>query len=168
MLRGSITANHPVFTWNAEAMKKAAEMMARSIDLNFEMGGRPPWEPLGGQYRYADARNPLTASGRLRKSMYTDYSGTMAMVSVGKDLPYARIMREGGTFTIPITKNMKSFFWAKWYSTGDDKWKYMALSNRSVFVIHIPPREYMSLPQEEWAEILDMLATDLVQISFVN
>jgi len=52
-------------------------------------------------------------------------------------LPYARIHEEGGSIT--ITSQMRSFFWAMFFDTGDLKWKYMALTKKTSFKIDARP-----------------------------
>ncbi len=59
-------------------------------------------------------------------------------------VPYAAIHEYGGTTRLPITAQMRRFFWAQWYETGDDKWKAMALSKKAAFSINMPPRPYLS------------------------
>lgn len=46
---------------------------------------------------------------------------------------YAAIQNFGGR--IPVTGKMKSYFWAKYKETGDSKYKYMALTKKTHFVI---------------------------------
>lgn len=46
---------------------------------------------------------------------------------------YAYIQNFGGR--IPVTGKMKSYFWAKYKETGDVKYKYMALTKKTHFII---------------------------------
>ena len=147
-----------------KTMPIVEQLLGRSIDRNFEAGGRPLWV----QRRTDSTGDPLRATGALRRSKYTSHGANTAMVSVGKNLPYARIQREGGTITVPVTKKMRGFFWAKWYETGETKWRNMALTTRSVFVIHIPAREYMNIPPDELQEILEVIGEGLITFQFTN
>jgi phage gpG-like protein len=147
-----------------KTMPIVAELMGRSIDRNFEAGGRPTWI----QRRSDSTGDPLRATGALRRSKETFSGNNFASVSVGKNLPYARIQREGGTITVPVTKKMRGFFWAKWFETGETKWRNMALTTRSVFVIHIPAREYMNIPPEELREILEVIGEGMITFQFTN
>lgn len=52
---------------------------------------------------------------------------------------YGAIHEFGGR--IPITRRSRGFFWAMFRKTGDLKWKYMALSRKSHFVM--PARPYL-------------------------
>lgn len=147
-----------------KTMPTVSELLGRSIDRNVEVGGRPLWI----QRRTDSSGDTLRATGALRRSKYTSFGQNYAMVSVGKNIPYARIQREGGTITVPVTPRMRGFFWAKWYETGETKWKNMALTSRSVFVIHIPAREYMNIPPEELKEILEVIGEGLITFQFTN
>ena len=50
---------------------------------------------------------------------------------------YAAVHEYGGTFI--ITEPQRSFFWAKWYQTGEIMWKALAL--KATYTI--PPRPYL-------------------------
>lgn len=59
----------------------------------------------------------------------------------GRKVPYAQIHNEGGT--IKVTPQMKKYFWAMYSETGDDFWKHLALTKKTV--IEIPKREYLAV-----------------------
>lgn len=61
------------------------------------------------------------------------------------NVPYARIHEKGGSFTVPTTEKMVSFFWARYYETNMDRYKYMAFAarKRQRFNITIPARPYI-------------------------
>ena len=77
-------------------------------------------------------------------------------------VPYAAIHEFGGTINIPITVQMRKFFWAMWYETKDEKWKWMALTKKTAFKITMKERPYLEpaakleLPtvQQKAAELL--------------
>lgn len=58
-------------------------------------------------------------------------------------VPYANIHERGGTITVTVTSKMRRFFWAKYSETGDEKWKHMALTQKTQFTIKIRPRPYL-------------------------
>lgn len=68
---------------------------------------------------------------------------------------YAPIHEDGGT--IQITPKMRKFFWAMFAKTGDEGWKWMALTKKTV--ITIPARPYMAPARQalEQQEIPAML-----------
>jgi len=60
-----------------------------------------------------------------------------AVFSIGTKVPYAALHELGGVRT--VTQAMRRFFWYKWKSTGDKKWKVM--SGKSS--LYFPQREYL-------------------------
>ncbi len=58
-------------------------------------------------------------------------------------VPYAAIHEFGGQIRLKVTSQMRAFFWAMFFSTGDEKWKGMALSKKRVFIINMPRRSYL-------------------------
>lgn len=69
--------------------------------------------------------------------------GPRLRMEKGTNVVYAYIHEFGGTITIPVTTKARGFFWAMWYETGDDMWKAMALSKKSVFKINMRARPYL-------------------------
>jgi len=57
-------------------------------------------------------------------------------------VPYAAIHEFGGVVHVPVTVRMRRFFWAKFFETRDEKWKWMALSKKTEFVIQIDARPF--------------------------
>lgn len=60
-----------------------------------------------------------------------------AVFSIGSKVPYSALHELGGVRT--VTQAMRKFFWYKWKSTGNPKWRYMTKSNSLMF----PKREYL-------------------------
>ena len=58
-------------------------------------------------------------------------------VDVTVDAVYGAVHEYGGTFT--ITERQRRFFWARWYATGEEMWKALALS----VTYTIPARPYL-------------------------
>jgi phage gpG-like protein len=62
-------------------------------------------------------------------------SGGKITGEYGTEVPYAEIHEYGGTLSQDVTDKQKAFFWAMFYKTSEDKYKYMALAktlNRKV------------------------------------
>lgn len=86
----------------------------------------------------------LNGSLALKNSIkVTEANLQQVKVEAGAGLPYAAIHNEGGTITIPITQKMKKFFWAMYKKTGEEVWKYMALTKKENITIRIPKRQYI-------------------------
>lgn len=117
----------------------------RFIDDNFKQQGFTdeafvPWD------QRADNIDPgralLMKSSILRSSIEViDSRGDR--VVFGSDVAYAGIHNEGGTIKVTITTKMRKFFWFMHKLTGDDKWKYMALTKKGMLNITIPKRQFM-------------------------
>lgn len=97
--------------------------------------------------KHADSQTDhklLSASLALRDSIKIK-SATIdeVEISAGEGLPYAEIQNNGGTITVRVTKRMRKYFWAMYYKTGQSKYKFMALTNKEQFKIHIPKRQFI-------------------------
>jgi len=105
-------------------------------------------------------------SGRLARSLFRRdnpenitrvfIEGDQFVGEVGTRVPYAAIHEYGGTIPArvqPITPRMRSFFWARWYATGGEKWKHMALKRKSpalnIPAISMPARPFLSPTTED-------------------
>jgi hypothetical protein len=85
-------------------------------------------------------------------------------------VPYAAIHEFGGTIKVVVTAKMRSFFWAMWFETKDDKWKAMALTKKTEFKIEMRKRPYanpavtVELPavQQRAAEIMIQFIEDII------
>ena len=64
-------------------------------------------------------------------------------IIAGEGINYAAIHNEGGTITVKVTPKMKKFFWAMFYKTGENKWKFLALTKKENFMIKIPKRQFI-------------------------
>lgn len=85
--------------------------------------------------------NTLIDSGTLKKSIKT-VQLTDDLIHIESDTPYSAIHNYGGT--IRITDKMRKFFWAQFYKTKNDSWKWMAISKASN--ITIPERQFIGIP----------------------
>ena len=121
-----------------------AEVMGlKFIHSNFEKQGF-----MDGSFQAWPARknpisyNLLRVTNSLFNSIDADNDGK-SRVRFTADMPYAGIHNDGGIIKAPRTKKMKKFFWAMYYKTGEEMWKFMAMSNKPNVVFRIPKRQYM-------------------------
>lgn len=138
----------PNFLKMAEQLKKdiqgdAEEWGMDFIHGNFDKQGFTdeafiPWKSRA----IPSPGNILQMSGDLLRSISVGSSST-EQVEFVSDSPYAEIHNEGGTIRLVITDKMRKFFWAMWYETQDSRWKAMALTKESSFIISIPQRKFM-------------------------
>ena len=131
----------------------------KSIDLNFNQGGRPEkWTPKV----FNDRRAILTGkTGNLQIRTTAVINESEGKIVIGNKLPYGKIHNEGGK--IAKTLKMRAFFWAMYYASGGGKkgvedsgdaliYKKMALSKND---INIPKREYLIIPSSDFPRILN-------------
>lgn len=86
----------------------------------------------------------LMKSGALEDSIkITEATKTKIEITAGEGLPYASIHNTGGTIQVKVTPKMRKFFWYMYSSTGQAKWKGMALTKKESFIINIPQRQYI-------------------------
>jgi phage gpG-like protein len=79
--------------------------------------------------------------------------------------PYAMIQQKGGSTHPNVTTRSRKFFWMMFYATGDEKWKWMALSKKNKFTVSIQANPYMVITDEDWDFILNTLGSRRVSIS---
>lgn len=86
----------------------------------------------------------LSQSLELKNSIrITEMTMQRIVIKAGEGLPYAAIHNNGGRISIPITLKMRKFFWAMYYKTEDNKWKYMALNQKDNMTVDIPKRQFI-------------------------
>lgn len=145
--------NLPVINFELDGvMKEIGQLLSESVAENFREGGRPlPWAPLKHGIGI-----PLADAAQLLGSVRVTSGPNFVEVESGSGLPYAGIHQFGGETHPNVTNRTRSFFWAMWHSTGDEMWKWRALTKKHQFTIHIPPRPYLVIQDEdiEWAKSL--------------
>ena len=113
-----------------------------------------------------NGRAILMMSGRLRRSFRMTSTGLV--ITVATDVPYAEVHNEGGqvTQTVTVTKKMRRFFWAMFKNTGDDKWKFMALSKSATIQrkFTMPKRQFIGENPTLDRNITFLLETELSMI----
>lgn len=157
-------------------MAAAAEVIRSSISKNIREGGRwdgnastitlfsggtQRWTPLSPSTNSARKRrgrrpeNLLRDTGQLNAATTVRPAGNTIVISNNK--VYAAAQNFGATLhpVIPVTPQMRKYFWAQWFATGDAKFKGMALTKKKTFnpTIVIPPRPFMVISQEDIDEI---------------
>lgn len=65
------------------------------------------------------------------------------------------IHQYGGSWQVPVTKRMRGYFWSQYYKSGDVKYKFMALTNKTEFNITMPARPFLVLQDEDMLELYD-------------
>jgi phage gpG-like protein len=141
-----------------DKIPRAIAVLAKShYRNNFRLGGfdGKPWKTTWRQQLGVGAEKgykPLTSKTlTLMNSIDTKIEDTS--VHVLSDLDYSLIHNEGGD--IPVTRKMRRFFWAKFYTAGgkgakDDKipplakkWLYLALAAQNKKKFKMPKRMYI-------------------------
>lgn len=144
-------------------LDKVGRYMVRSVQKNFERGGRPAWAPV------KSGETPLVASGKLYRSVKYMVGKNEVVILAGEGLPYARIHHFGGVTHPVITRKSRAFFWAMWFETKDVKWKYMALKQvGSTMNVKIPARPYMLIQPEDVEFIKDVFLGESITIIHPN
>lgn len=135
-------------------------------DISIFSGGTQKWKALASSTKEKYQRlgwelePTLNRSKGLISTIEVRPQGTSSIV-ISANSPYAAIHQFGGTLTptIPITSKMRKFFWAKYYNTGLVNWKAMALTKKKELkpTNRIPARPYITLTQEDWEEIVELM-----------
>ncbi len=83
----------------------------------------------------------LVQSGHLVNSISSQITGNQ--IEVGTNLKYAKIHHFGGIINQTVTTRQRKFFWAMYYETNNEMWKFSALAKN--INIPITARPYMYL-----------------------
>ncbi len=113
----------------------------------------------------------LSLSYTLKNSIKIDKADLQQIViSAGNGIPYAAIHNEGGTIQVQVTEKMKKYFWAMYYKTKEERYKNMALTQRSFFSIYIPKRQFIGtsyvLDNENEKIIIDEIKKQSKKLKF--
>lgn len=109
--------------------------------------------------------------GQLARSLSYKAGGSDEQwtVAVGTGLPghvaskYARIQDEGGTTHPKVTKRMRRWAWFMFGSTGEDKYKAIALTKKARLDVKIPgSRWFSSVIEHREPTLTDMMQPDHV------
>jgi hypothetical protein len=121
------------------AMSKIADRMLWTFSKAHENEGYGTWSPTR-------EGKPATLSG-IRKTERTSFGSDFA------EIRWKNTNHQFGGL-MDVTEKMKGFFWAKWYDTGDDKWKWMALSKFGKMVFKARPMTVQKEDVDYFKEIL--------------
>ena len=141
----------PDFQSMAETLVRDARIYAEGkglefIDENFEKqgftdGAFEAWPQR--KYNFGAVRALLMKSSYLRTSIEVVSSNNKRIV-FGSDAAYAAIHNEGGVIQMTVTAKMKRFFWAMYYRTKEETFKWAALKKvGTIHKIKIPKRQFM-------------------------
>lgn len=151
---------------------KIGREVVDSTRQNFRKGGfyGASWKPTRRQTLAFDGVEGqygplLSRTNHLMSS--NDYTPGVGRVRIYNAVPYAAIHNEGGQ--IPVTGQMKKFFWAKFYETGGKQseeksetsfWKRMALKPAGS-QINIPKRQFIGPSPQVTAMVNSIINTEL-------
>jgi phage gpG-like protein len=109
--------------------------------------GEPAWTPRKDGTSTGDRttrRNLLVKTGKLRRSIRI-VRLTANSVTIGSDMPYAKIQNEGGTTHPKVTPKSRKYAWAMYKKTGSSFWKAMATTKKTSLTVVIPARPFMRI-----------------------
>lgn len=150
-----------------DAQTIAEVEMINFIMANFERQGFldssiKPWQ---GRMDGSDSgRAILTNTSALRDSIKIGESSPKR-VRATSDSKYARIHNEGGIVNVPVTERMRKYFWFMYKSTGNIKFKMMALTKKTHFTFTMPQRQFMG-PSAAFNKIIEAKFLKAIETRF--
>jgi phage gpG-like protein len=147
----------------AESMKKVSGLLRKIVHLNLSEGGRPVAWPVRADGSRSYLGGP---GGTIGRSIREASGDTWAEVS--SNLPYSAVHQFGGMPKPRVSERSRKYFWRMFYETGNEKWKWMALSRKTQFAVNIQARPYMQLTEGDVAEIAAMVGLDISASIFLN
>ncbi len=139
-------------------------------DITIFSGGSQKWKALSSSTKEKYQRlgwelePTLNRTKGLMSTIEVRPQGKSSIV-ISANSPYAAIHQFGGTLkpTIPISLKMRKFLWAKFYETGIESWKGLALTKKKELkpVIQIPARPFITLTEEDMEEIIELFSNRL-------
>jgi phage gpG-like protein len=135
----------------------------RSIQKNFESGGRPKWIPSKKKGKLKGTKT-LVVTGALREvsAVKDEAASSVTLITSPDSRAYARIQHEGGTISMkPKTmarrtkKDGRSVFASKNRDTG--KRKKVDVSFSKAYTIRIPARPFLVIPPEDYPGIVEAI-----------
>ena len=121
------------------------------------------WQPRKHGDRPGGAILVGKQSGRLRRSI-RQLRRTDTSVWVGSDEVYSGIHNEGGTLRVTVTPKSRRYFWAMYYETKKDYWKWMALTKKPQLTIKMPERRFLGNSAELDRRIIRLIERELEKI----
>lgn len=132
----------------------------RSIQKNFESGGRPKWIPSKKKGKLKGTKT-LVVTGALREvsAVKDEAASSVTLITSPDSRAYARAQQEGAIINVPpktmarrTKKDGRSVFASKNRDTG--KKKKVDVSFSRGHTITIPPRPFLVIPEEDYPGIL--------------
>jgi phage gpG-like protein len=134
----------------------------RSIQRNFEEGGRPKWIPSKKKGKLRGTKT-LVVTGALSEisSTIDDDKLLVTLFTSPKSSAYARAQQEGATINMP-GRNIR--FRSKHYKDGSVRTVFAGRKHKKTFekavkpyVIVIPARPFMVIPPEDLQNIIERI-----------
>lgn len=163
--------NRPEFSDWRDFWKQIMPILESNFEDIFskQKGPGGSWKEINPMYKNwksvsGYSTRKLQKTGRLKSSVTKKTADSIRKTSkrsmkYGVDASkfpgnYPAVHQEGATFTVPVTKKSRKYFWAQYYKTGDSRWKAMALTPQKKFTITIPKRPFMYLRDKQYEKIL--------------
>lgn len=149
-------------------LEQVADLLWDSVKDNFLQGGRPEkWKRLAnGEPRRLIKSGKLF--GRIHKRVFVEGDTPTAEVFVRDPEPYMFAQHFGAVTHPTVSEQSRKFFWAMFHSTGDEKWKWMALSRKKKFTVVIPESPFMIMQDEDRQKIMELLVKNMFIIQEVE
>ena len=138
----------PDFLAMAEQLKRDLQSDAEIMGTNFihnnfyDEGWHGSSFEAWAQKKMSDTFQLLRVTNYLFNSIKVASSNSERVVWEA-DAPYAAIHNEGGVLNIAITKKSRKYFWFMFKTTGNEKWKRMALTKKDRFTFKMDKRQFM-------------------------
>jgi phage gpG-like protein len=135
----------------------------RSIQKNFESGGRPKWIPSKKKGKLKGTKT-LVVTGALREvsAVKDEAASSVTLITSPDSRAYARIQHEGGTINIPprtmarrTKKDGRSVFAKK--NRELKRAKQIDVSFSKAHTIRIPARPFLVIPPEDYPGIVEAI-----------
>ncbi len=135
---------------------------------------------LVGAFRFSQTKLPRglgtfqakqiqgTGAGIGKKESIREVTVTRGKVTarIGSRTPYAGAHESGSLISITVTEKMRRFFWAMFAKTGDEKWKWMALSRKSSFTIPLRSRPYLKPAMRKTLPAIEKMLKQSIELDF--
>ena len=111
----------------------------------------------------------MLRSGALRRSITIEADGNQVVIN--SSTLYAHIHNEGGVVQVPVTTKMRKYFWARYKSTKEPKYKALAITKRTQLTIRIPKRQFAGVTRhtrKKWRESVDLRLKSLDLIGVIK
>lgn len=153
----------------ASLPSEVAELAKSFFRSSFDKEGFTDYGFVAWPKRKDNATHPLLFKSHALKDSIKISSAKIERVEVtaGEGIPYAAIHNTGGHITVRLTEKSRKFFWYMYKSTGNTKWKWMALAKKNqsspTLTIKIPKRKYIGDSQELNKSIHTLITDKIVR-----